>query len=132
MRISRFAHLAAAVALTLPLASHGEEATALSTLKQTLQTRFPDISILEVQATPAAGLFEVFTGDSIAYTTANGDYLVLGSLMETRTKRDLTAQSMDAHNAIDFGSLPVAQAIKVVKGNGKRQLAVFADPDCPY
>lgn len=133
MRISRLASVAAAVALSLPLTLRAEDAAeTVKTLKQTLQSRFPEIRILDVQPTPAAGLFEVFTGDSIAYVTAGGDYLVLGSMLDTRTKTDLTARSMDVHNAIDFSSLPVGQAIKVVKGNGKRQLAVFSDPDCPY
>jgi thiol:disulfide interchange protein DsbC len=132
MRTTRLALAAAAALVLLPLVPRAEDAAALATLKQTLQQRFPDIKILEVQPTPAAGLFEVYTGDSIVYATATGDHLILGSMMDTRTKRNLTAQSMDVHNSIDFSSLPTAQAIKVVKGNGKRQLAVFADPDCPY
>lgn len=131
MRTSRLVSFAA-VALLLPLALRAaDDASAIAILKQTLQQRFPDIRILDVQPTPA-GLYEIFTGDSIAYATATGDYVILGSMLDTRTKRDLTALSMDAHNAIDFASLPTAQAIKLVKGNGKRQLAVFADPDCPY
>ena len=121
-----------AVLMLMPVVPRAEDATALAILKQTLQQRFPDIKILDVQPTPAPGLFEIYTGDSIVYSTATGDHLILGSMMDTRTKRDLTAQSMDVHNAIDFASLPTGQAIKVVKGNGKRQLAVFADPDCPY
>jgi thiol:disulfide interchange protein DsbC len=101
-------------------------------LKQTLQGRFPDIKILDVRPSPVPGLFEVLTEDTLAYSTPNGDYLFVGSLMDTRSRQNLTKESMDARNAVDFGTLPVAQAIKVVKGNGQRQLAVFADPDCPY
>src|SRR5262249_34027851 len=33
---------------------------------------------------------------------------------------------------INFDSLPLNRAIKVVKGNGARKFAVFSDPDCPY
>jgi thiol:disulfide interchange protein DsbC len=33
---------------------------------------------------------------------------------------------------IDIASLPLQQAIKIVHGNGKRSLALFSDPDCPY
>ena len=33
---------------------------------------------------------------------------------------------------IDFASLPLDHAIKTVQGNGRRKLAVFADPYCPY
>lgn len=31
-----------------------------------------------------------------------------------------------------FSSLPISQAIKTVRGNGSRHVAVFSDPDCPY
>ena len=81
---------------------------------------------------PSPGLYEVFTGDGIAYSTATGDYVVLGEMMDTRTRHNLTRESMGVRNAIDFSTLPLDQAIKVVKGNGKRTLAVFSDPDCPY
>jgi thiol:disulfide interchange protein DsbC len=30
------------------------------------------------------------------------------------------------------GDLPFANAVKVVKGNGSRKIAVFSDPNCPY
>src|SRR5262245_57440617 len=94
MLTSRFAAVAATLALLLPWAARGADTAATAAaVKQTLQQRFPDIKIVDVQATPAAGLFEVFTGDSIAYATADGDYVILGSLMDTRTKKDLTAAS---------------------------------------
>jgi thiol:disulfide interchange protein DsbC len=33
---------------------------------------------------------------------------------------------------VKWDSLPLHNAIKVVKGDGSRKLAVFSDPDCPY
>jgi thiol:disulfide interchange protein DsbC len=35
-------------------------------------------------------------------------------------------------SASPFNTLPLDQAIKIVKGNGKRQLAIFEDPVCPF
>lgn len=32
--------------------------------------------------------------------------------------------------AVDFKTLPFNDAIKVVKGNGKRHMAIFSDPNC--
>ena len=101
-------------------------------LRKTLESRYPEVKVLDVQPSPLAGLYEVFLGDSIVYSDATGDYLLLGSLMDTKNQRDLTLERVDALNAIDFESLPLDRAIKVVKGNGKRRLAVFSDPDCPY
>ena len=101
-------------------------------LEKTLRSRFTEVNILSIKPAPVAGLFEVFTGDSIAYANANGDFLLVGSLMDTRTHANLTTQRLDEMNSIDFAALPFDRAIKVVKGNGRRKLAIFADPDCPY
>jgi thiol:disulfide interchange protein DsbC len=132
MRLIRPIKLAVPLAVAITAGHAADTPTPAATVRQTLESRFPDIAVLDVQSAPMPGLFEIFTGDGIAYSNATGDFLLLGSLMDTRTRRNLTAESLDAHNSIDFASLPVTQAIKVVKGNGQRRLAIFADPDCPY
>jgi thiol:disulfide interchange protein DsbC len=71
-------------------------------------------------------------GDTIAYSDPTGNYVFLGSLMDTRTRANLTNDRINERNAVAFESLPLGQAIKVVKGNGKRRLVVFSDPDCPF
>jgi thiol:disulfide interchange protein DsbC len=112
--------------------SAAAENPAFAVIRANLEQRFPDVKVVDVKTTPMAGLYEVFSSDNIAYTDVNGDFLIVGSLLDTRTKQNITADSMDERNAIDFGSLPFARAIKTVKGSGQRQLAVFSDPDCPY
>jgi len=104
----------------------------LATIRKTLTSRFPDVKILDVQPGPVAGLYEVYTGDAITYSDATGDHLFLGPLLDTRTRRNLSADRLEERGAIDFKTLPLAQAIKTVKGNGSRTLAVFSDPDCPF
>jgi thiol:disulfide interchange protein DsbC len=133
MRASRLIALAALLPIVAPVSGFAAEpASPQEKVRQVIQSRYPTIRIQKVEAVPGADLFEIFTGDAIAYSNASGDYLLLGTLMDTRTRRNLTAESMDAHNAIDFSSLPVERAIKIVKGNGSRSIAVFSDPDCPY
>jgi len=66
------------------------------------------------------------------YVDATGDYLFYGKVMDTRTKEDLTAKRWNGLQQVDFASLPFELALKQVKGNGSRKLAVFADPHCPY
>lgn len=39
---------------------------------------------------------------------------------------------MNQLSAIDFSTLPLDQAVKTVKGNGKRILVTFEDPNCGY
>jgi thiol:disulfide interchange protein DsbC len=78
------------------------------------------------------GVYEVFLGDQIVYTDASADYLLMGPLVDTQTRKNLTEARLSQHGRINFHSLPFDRAIKVVKGNGSRQFAVFSDPDCPY
>ena len=106
--------------------------SAADTIRHTLEARFPGVKILDIKPAPIPHLYEVMTEGGVVYSDEAGDYLIQGSLMQTSSKRNLTAESMDAHNSIDFKALPFDHAIKIVKGSGKRRLVVFADPDCPY
>jgi thiol:disulfide interchange protein DsbC len=102
------------------------------TIKKTLESRFAGIKVLDVKPSPVAGLYEVYLGDRIVYADAQGDHLLVGSLIETRTQTDLTQARMDERGMIDFKSLPFDKAIKITKGSGAYPLAVFEDPDCPF
>ncbi len=102
-------------------------------LKATLQARLgSDAPVKSVSKSPVAGLYEVNLGSQIIYSDAAGDYVLLGDLVDTRTHKNLTDARLSDLNRIDFTSLPFANAIKVVKGNGARKIAVFSDPNCPY
>ena len=101
-------------------------------IKETLASRFKDVEIIDVKPSPVPGVYEVFLGDTIVYSNATGDYLFVGNLMDTRTRDNLTSDRLNERNAVSFDTLPLGQAIKVVKGNGKRRMVVFSDPDCPY
>jgi thiol:disulfide interchange protein DsbC len=103
-----------------------------ATIKKALESRFKTAHVLDVQTTALPNIYEVYVGDRVVYSTANGDYVFIGSLVDTRTHTDLSKMSMDRRNLIDFKALPFDKAIKVVKGDGSRTLAVFEDPDCPF
>jgi thiol:disulfide interchange protein DsbC len=77
-------------------------------------------------------LYELNTGGELLYSNDTGTLIFAGRVVDTKSRQDLTAERWNALNAIDFNSLPFDQAVKVVRGNGSRKLAVFADPMCPY
>ena len=86
-----------------------------------------------VRETPIKGLYEVVLGKRhIVYSDAKGEYVVVGDLVNVGTKKSLTEARMSELNKADFSKLPLADAIKEVRGTGKRQLVVFSDPDCPF
>lgn len=133
-RTNRARHVAWVLIATRPLlpACAQADEQAHARIKEALESRLPDQPILSVQASPVPGIYEVFTGNAIFHTDATGSYLFVGRLIDTRTKQDLNAGRVDDLNAIDFQTLPFDRAIRTVKGNGSRKLAVFTDPDCPF
>lgn len=103
-----------------------------ATIRKNIESRFPGSHVLDVQPSAVPGLYELFMGDQIVYSDAAGDYLIVGPMVDTQTKQNLTEAHLNEHGKIDFNTLPFNRAIKVVKGNGSRKFAVFSDPDCPF
>jgi thiol:disulfide interchange protein DsbC len=103
-------------------------------IRKNLPTRLPQLEkIDEVSKTPIPGLFEVrVNGTDIYYTDADANYLIQGNLIDTKLMRNLTEERVDKLTAIAFDALPVKDAFTIVRGNGKRKLAVFEDPNCGY
>ena len=103
-------------------------------IRKNLAERLPALSkIDEVSKTPMNGLYEIRVNDSdIFYTDAEGNFLIQGNLIDTRARRNLTEERTEKLSAIDFAALPLKDAFVQVRGNGKRKLAVFEDPNCGY
>lgn len=122
-------------ALTLAgLALHFSASAQDAVIRKNLGERLPQMGkIDEINKTPVPGLFEVrVNGTDIFYTDAEGNYLVQGSLIDTKLRRNLTEERVEKLTAIDYSTLPMKDAFTIVRGNGKRQLAVFEDPNCGY
>lgn len=102
-------------------------------IRKALQATYPKAKVESVSKTPYPGLYEVFVEGQIFYSDDNFTYFIAeGRLIDARTRKDLTASRMDELTKVDFDALPLEQAIKVVRGNGSRKVAVFSDPDCPF
>ena len=102
-------------------------------VKKAVEAAYPKFKVDKVTKTPYAGLYEVFMGGQIIYTDEKLTFLIAeGHLVDPKTKKDITGERLEELTRIDFASLPLDQAIKVVKGNGSRKLVVFSDVDCPY
>ena len=132
MKLFKTALVASLVALsTLATgAAFSQEAA----IRKNLAERLPAFAkIDEVSKTPMNGLYEVRVNEAdIFYTDAEGNFLIQGNLIDTKAKRNLTEERVDKLSAIDFGTLPVKDAFTIVRGNGKRKMAVFEDPNCGY
>lgn len=104
-----------------------------ASLRKAIEATYPKLKVQSVTKTPFSGLYEVFLDGQIIYTDEKFSFLIVeGKVIDPVSKRNVTGDRLDELNKVDFSTLPLDQAIKVVKGNGSRKLVVFSDPDCPF
>ena len=129
MTLARNLLLAACTLGAVVAATAGE-----AEIRKNLPTRIPQFpAIDEVSKSPVPGLYEVrVNGSQIFYTDEQGNYLIQGNLIDVKSRKNLTEERIEKLSAVAFDQLPLKDSIKIVRGNGKRKLAVFEDPNCGY
>ena len=125
----RFSGLALAATLLLA-AAHAQASEPV--IRKALAQQFPGAKISSIKKTPYSGLFEVYLDGQLVYIDAKAKYVFSGDVIDLKNRRNLTQARLSLLQAIKWDSLPFGNAIKTVKGNGARKLAVFSDVDCPY
>ncbi|OYT93393.1 MAG: disulfide isomerase [Burkholderiales bacterium PBB3] len=103
-------------------------------IRKNMAERIPQLkNIDEVNKTAIPGIFEIrVNGTDIFYTDAQANYLIQGALIDTKLRRNITEERIDKLTAIKFDALPFKDAFTIVRGNGKRKLVIFEDPNCGY
>ena len=123
------------LALTLLLLA-GPAGANEAAIRKALEPKISGARIEGVQPGPVQGLWEVRlrtpSGVQVLYTDPSGNYLIEGNIHDVRSDRNLTEERLRRLNAIKFESLPLDQAVKIQRGNGRRTLVMFSDPYCPY
>ena len=106
--------------------------TSESIIKRTLEGRLGGAKIDTVTKTPYLGLYEVRVDSEILYTDEKMNYIFSGNIIDAKSMQNLTEKRLRELSVIKWENLPLEAAVKTVRGNGKRTLAVFSDPNCPY
>jgi thiol:disulfide interchange protein DsbC len=126
-----FRSAVALIALLLAAGALADEAQ----IRRVLESKLGGVKIEGIQPAPVPGLYEVryrsAEGVQVVYTDAAASYIIIGTIYESQSSRNLTEERMRKLNAIKFESLPLDLAVKVQRGNGKRVMAMFSDPYCP-
>jgi len=97
-------------------------------VKKLLEEKFDGVTIGSITKSPYLGLYEVMFDDQIVYTDAKVNHVIVGSIYDANTKKNLTESRKRQLARVAFDSLPLELAIKKVKGNGERKLAISRTP----
>lgn len=116
----------------LALTVFAVSAIAQDAIKKELEKKFPDVKAERITKTTYGNLFEVYAGGEIFYTDEKVTFLLLGALVDAQTRINISEARLQKLNVINFNELPFENAIKLVRGNGSRRIAIFEDPNCGY
>ncbi len=101
-------------------------------VKKEIEKKYPDFKADNVVKAGYGDLYEVFSNGELIYTDLKVTFLLLGTLVDAGTKANVSESRLQKLTAVNFNDLPFNQAIKLVRGNGSRKMAIFEDPNCGY
>ena len=104
----------------------------VDTVKSNLAKQHPKLNIENIQSTEMKGIYSGAMDGQVVYLGEDAQYILIGSMFRLSDQKNLTKDLVIKQNTIDWKKLPLQDAVKTVRGNGKRQLAIFSDPNCPY
>ncbi len=120
--------LSLALTATVSLSAFADEAS----VKKAIEAKLGGNKVTSVTKTPYLGLYEVYADGQIFYTDEKITAILAGSLIDGQSMKNVTSERMQKLTAISFSDLPLDLAFKQVRGDGKRMLASFEDPNCGY
>jgi len=118
-------------ALAFPLLAEEKEAGD-ELIRQNLQKTLPGLEVGEIASSPVPGLYEVVVGDSVVYATADGRYLLQGSLLDLVEQKNLTEPRMNGIKAEAIAKVSEENMVIFGPKDAKHTVTVFSDIDCGY
>ena len=108
-----------------------------SAVRRMMQDKLRGSGAVEsVQKMPWGGLFEVVVrgpdGPQIYYVDADARVIIAGQAIDAKSGRDLTEERQRELSTVSWSTLPLEHAVTTVRGSGRRKIAVFSDPNCPF
>ena len=92
----------------------------------------PSVKADAVRKLGSFNLYEIQIGGDLLYTDEKVTFLLNGDVLDIKAKKNLTEERKQKLSQVKFSDLPLELAVKQVKGNGKRVLVTFEDPNCSY
>jgi thiol:disulfide interchange protein DsbC len=104
-----------------------QEATIRAAVEKAL-----NVKVDNIRKSGYLGLYEIFAKGQILYVDEKVNIILVGELLDIQAGKNITEERLGKLTAVQIADLPFAQAIKQVRGKGKRVLVSFEDPNCGY
>ena len=96
----------------------------------------PALVVEDVSPAPARSLYQVTLRKEgkplVAYLDYSKDYLLAGTLIDIKKRRNLTQERVEESAAIDPKEIPLEHALVAGNPKGSKVMYLFSDPECPY
>lgn len=122
----------ATTAMVLSLISSQAVQAGPKEIREKLQESMPGLTVTSIRPTPIKDLYEVEVGMQIAYVTGNGRHLLIGKMIDIKSRKNLTESRQEEIMSSLIKSLPKEDMITIKPAKPKRTITVFTDVDCPY
>jgi thiol:disulfide interchange protein DsbC len=116
-----------AVAVLAQAADNADKA-----VRDAMHSLLPMTKIDEVVKSDLPGFYEVVVSGQVVYVSADGKYLLQGTLYNVAQKKDLTAGRVAVMREQAIQKLPADKKLVFAPDHPKHTVTVFTDVDCPY
>ena len=104
----------------------------VATVSKNVKQQHPQLKLDNIQATEMKGIYSASMDGQVVYLNEDAQHILAGSMIRLKDQHNLTKDLLIQQNSVDWKKLPLQDAIKSVRGKGKRQIAIFSDPNCQY
>jgi thiol:disulfide interchange protein DsbC len=101
-------------------------------VRDAIKTMVPEAKIDEVSKSAVPGFYEVVLGGQVVYVSADGKYLMSGSLWDIDAKKDLTDARRSVMRKAAIDEVSESKQIVFAAKQPKHTVTVFTDIDCGY
>lgn len=101
-------------------------------VREAILTLVPNATIDTIAESTLPGFYEVGLGGQMVYVSADGKYLVQGSVYDIANKVDLTEQKRNGVRKDALAKVPAEKRIIFAPKEVKHRVTVFTDIDCGY
>lgn len=113
-------------------AATADEGSNANKVEEKLRSIAPTASTIAISDSPIPGLLQAQINNEIVYVSADGAYLLQGTMYDLDTRTNLTEQARSVVRKDLLTNIDISQMISFAPEHPKYEVFVFTDIDCAY